>query len=136
MLTVTFAYTGIMGAFSISIYATCLSFTKQFDYNSHQLVGFVAILNGIGALIGKSSSLLIYLLIKYLHIASYRYPITHHLGGATIGIVDKWMRRFRLYPIILIAFIANCVAFVLIFVNLPFESSYTQTHASGYIRPK
>ncbi len=52
LLTIVFGYTGIELAFSTGIYATCLSFTKQFDYNSHQLVGLAAIANGIGELIG------------------------------------------------------------------------------------
>lgn len=52
-LILAFAYTGVELSFWSGIYPTCISFTKKLGTNTHTLVAFNAMAQGVGQIIGK-----------------------------------------------------------------------------------
>ncbi|VDM42621.1 unnamed protein product [Toxocara canis] len=53
LLSITFAYSGLELSYWSGVYSTAISFTKRFSYDTHQLIAFNAICQGVGQIVGE-----------------------------------------------------------------------------------
>lgn len=107
LLSVCFLYTGLELSFFSGVYSPSIGFTLEIGSNAKQLVGMSGILIGAGAV----------------------------LGGATFGILGKKTNRWGRDPIVIMGFILHMIAFFLIFLNLPNDAPFGDTHEVSFLNP-
>lgn len=107
LLSITFFYTGIELSFYSGVYSPSIGFTKQFGSISTQLIGLSGIFIGLGEVI----------------------------GGALFGILGAKTTRWGRDPIVMAGFLIHCVAYFLIFLNLPDKAPLAETMDKGFIEP-
>uniref|UniRef100_A0A0N4ZS88 UNC93-like protein MFSD11 n=1 Tax=Parastrongyloides trichosuri TaxID=131310 RepID=A0A0N4ZS88_PARTI len=106
-LILSFAYTGVELSFWSGIYPTCISFTKKLGTNTHTLVAFNAMAQGVGQII----------------------------GGLLFGIFGSKTRSFNRQSKVLLGTIVHIVCFILIFINFPSNAPISKTDDTGLIYP-
>lgn len=109
LIIVASFYTGLEQTFFNAIYPAAVAFTKHFGADSVKLIGLYGIFNGAGEMCGG-------LVFGWL--------------GGNLAFVQHSRSRIFLF-----AFVIHIVAFVLIFLNHPNESTIGETEAFGYIEP-
>lgn len=57
-------------------------------------------------------------------------------GGGIFGVFGKQVNRFGRIPVIFLGLVANMLAFVLIFINIPFAAPVAETSDTSYISAK
>ncbi|XP_025209183.1 UNC93-like protein MFSD11 isoform X2 [Melanaphis sacchari] len=114
MLSILFLFTGLTISFNNSVYSSSIAFTKSISTNSKQLIGYTALVGGVGEVIG---SLLCSILGKKSSRSSSKFS----------GLSRSTM--------IIISFFINIVAYGLIFVNLPNDSPFGDTYTKSIIKP-
>uniref|UniRef100_A0A0N5B673 UNC93-like protein MFSD11 n=1 Tax=Strongyloides papillosus TaxID=174720 RepID=A0A0N5B673_STREA len=107
LLILAFAYTGVELSFWSGIYPTCISFTKKLGSNTHTLVAFNAMAQGVGQII----------------------------GGLLFGVFGSKTRRFNRQSKILLGTIVHLICFILIFINFPSDAPINKTDDTGLIYP-
>lgn len=105
LLTITFAYTGMLLTFWSGVYGTCIGFTKSFT-NAKSLVGLHGIVVGVGEI----------------------------LGGLVFGIFgQKIGSRLGRNPPVILGALCHLGVFVIAYVNLPVDSPFGDTDTKAII---
>jgi len=104
LLSVAFAYSGIIVSFWTGIFPTSISFTLQLGA-THKLTSLNTMVTGVGQII----------------------------GGTMFGIMGERFRRFGRIPIILVGTVAHLLCFAASFVNFPFKAPLDKTWDDAYI---
>ena len=105
LFTISFSYMGLGLSFWQGVYGTCLGRTKLFE-NSKSLVGFHGIAMGCGEI----------------------------SGGLIFGIFGKYLNRFiGRSPRYLLGIIAHMGAYLIAFLNIPFDCPIGETNESAII---
>ncbi|XP_071106126.1 UNC93-like protein MFSD11 [Haliotis cracherodii] len=104
-LSFTFAYTGLELTFFSGVYGTCVSHNLHFGAERNGLLGLSGIFIGVGEI----------------------------LGGGIFGLFGKRTNTHGRDPIVLFGYVLHLVAFFLIFLNMPNNSSLTDSAEATYI---
>ncbi|XP_012268568.1 UNC93-like protein MFSD11 [Athalia rosae] len=107
LLSITFFYAGLVLTFFSGVYSSSVGFTKAMGDNAKSLVGLSGICIGCGEVV----------------------------AGALFGILASKTARFGRDPIVIIGFVVHMFAFCTIFLNLPDNSPFQDTEATGFISP-
>uniref|UniRef100_A0AC35TT84 UNC93-like protein MFSD11 n=1 Tax=Rhabditophanes sp. KR3021 TaxID=114890 RepID=A0AC35TT84_9BILA len=106
-LILAFAYTGVELSFWSGIYPTCISFTKKLGSNTHTLVAFNAMAQGVGQI----------------------------CGGLLFGILSSKTARFNRQSKVLLGTLVHILCYMLIFINFPSDAPINKTEKTGLIEP-
>ncbi|GMT34332.1 hypothetical protein PFISCL1PPCAC_25629, partial [Pristionchus fissidentatus] len=107
LLAVPYAYTGLHTSFWSAVYPTSLSFTSNFPMSSKMVLGMNNLAVGLGGAFGC-------LLCIFL---------------------DRFITKIGRYMIVSIGGLLNCIALLLIGLNLPIDAPFEQTSSPSVIPP-
>ncbi|XP_025415301.1 UNC93-like protein MFSD11 [Sipha flava] len=115
LLSIIFFFTGLHVSLCSGVYTSCIAFTTTMGTNSKQLLGYTGIVIGVGEVLGG-------LLCSVLGRKSA--SSSANFNGLSRSVV------------IITSFFVNVVAYGLIFVNLPNDSPFGDTHTKSFIEPR
>ena len=100
---------GLELAFYSGVYSTVIGNTKQLSEKStKKYVGLSGIMIGVGEIV----------------------------GGLAFGILGSKIKKLGRDPIVILGYIVEMAAFVLVFINFPKDAGLDKTDSEGFTRPK
>ncbi|CAL8142309.1 unnamed protein product [Orchesella dallaii] len=99
LLSIASIYTGWCQSFFFGVYPTAVGFTQRFGDDAKRLVGLVGIFTGVGEVV----------------------------GGSVFGLLGSKTTKRGRSPVVFLGLITHITCFVLVYLNLPEESTIRET---------
>lgn len=94
-------------SFFSGVYSPSIGFTLKFGDNAKQLVGLSGICIGVGEI----------------------------FGGVLFGLLGNKTTKYGRDPIVIMGFFVHLISFLLIYLNLPNDAPFNNTHDVGHFDP-
>lgn len=107
LLSVTIFHNGLECGLCLAVYGSTLGFTKRLPHKDTTTISLSGMLVAVGEV----------------------------AGGAMFGIMGRKTIKWGRYPIMILGFVVQTIAFVIIVINLPNASIYGPTYDKGVIEP-